>query len=101
MFGVKIKIIVKKSGLTYGGYFGMIFEMPDDKRSDEVLVKACQQNDASALEMLFDRYKVPLRNYIRSRCWLRDASLIDTILEEVYVFIFKTIRKRKFTPTYP
>lgn len=74
--------------------------MQDKKQTDEALVKACLQNDASALERLFDRYKVPLSNYIRSRCWVKDASFIDAILEEVYVFIFKAFREDEFTPTY-
>lgn len=71
------------------------------KRSDEDLAKACQKGDVSALEILFDRYKAPLRNYIRSRCRPKDASFIDTILEEVYVFIFKALRKDEFTRTHP
>lgn len=109
MLGVNPKNISKNLGLTYGGHFGMIFGMADDKRSaerqrspdqigDEALVKAHQCGDDSALTNLIKRYEAPLRRYVAFRSWVKEPSFIDDILQTICLIILNSLRKEEFTP---
>lgn len=72
-----------------------------DKRDDEDLIRAYQDGDLSALEILLKRYETPLRNYIAIKCFVKDPHFIADILQEVLTIVFREISTGKFRPQRP
>lgn len=69
------------------------------KRTDEDLVRAYKSGELKALNSLLKLYEEPLRGFIHTISWLKDASFIDEVIQDIRVTIFEEIRKGRFIPS--
>lgn len=72
--------------------------MSEDRRSDEALVVASQSGEATALEILCQRYYEPVYYYLLKESLIKEASFLEDIRQEIFLTIFKLIKSEKFTP---
>ena len=60
-------------------------------RSDSELIALCQNGDASAFDLIVQRHKVPLINYIY-RC-VGDRETAEDLAQETFIRIYRSIRR--------
>ncbi|MBI5361045.1 MAG: RNA polymerase sigma factor [Planctomycetes bacterium] len=61
-----------------------------EKLSDDELMALCRKGSADAFTALYDRHKQDIINY--SARMLRDRELAADVLQETFIYIFRTIR---------
>ncbi len=74
--------------------------MPEDNRSDESLIEAYQQGEATTLNTLFKRYLERLRFFLLrpEGTWFKDDNHLDDILQEIFKIAFTRIKNKEFKP---
>jgi len=66
--------------------------------SDEALIDAYRQGEATALNTLFKRYLEPLRFFLLKHTWFKDDNHLDDILQEIFKIAFTRIKNKEFNP---
>jgi RNA polymerase sigma-70 factor, ECF subfamily len=67
----------------------------EDLRTDEGLMSAYRQGDASAFDALYARHRAGTYRYILHQCWHRDAA--DAVFQEVWLAVVKA--RTTYEPT--
>jgi len=72
--------------------------MPEDPRSDEVLVTAYSAGDPAALEILLSRYYTIIRAYLFGLSFFKDEGYLDDVRQQIVLTLFTEIRSGRFNP---
>ncbi|MFH1228701.1 MAG: sigma-70 family RNA polymerase sigma factor [Planctomycetota bacterium] len=77
--------------------------MPDEiKTTDEALIEAYRAGNLPALDILLKRHELALRNFVLGFSWLKkDPGIVDEIIQEIFITIFKEIKNNRFIPAGP
>lgn len=95
-----VKIVkIFRRGLTKQVQLCYITIMAEDMRSDEELIIEWRTGDNKALEQLFARYLIPLKQHITTVSWFFDNDHLDEVLQIIMITLFETLRSGKFIPS--
>ena len=81
--------------------FGMILPMPDDKRSDEDLVRAYKSGDNLALDVLITRYYDRIGHFLLINDWQEDYNNREDVRHIIFLKVIELLKANKFDPEGP